>query len=121
MTNEELAKAIVDNDYDVMIDHTVATISDIDTAYGTQSYYVIPLDGGGWAIAEVTSAVAPHHEIAAEYIGVKLSKTKLVKIAREYYKRCRSSLQDRLDYISWQDMCEYKQWSRDSIKDIIAL
>lgn len=120
---DEIKTLIDNNDIDMLQCHQVGPyVADVHTNYGWQSYMIIQCVGG-YVLYQDSSNFRETPAIAAEYIGVKLSKTKLLKIAREYFQRCRSSLKERYNAneIDERDYLEYPSLTREAIKDIIAL
>ena len=117
MTIAEIEKMKWRMDYDTLLENAIEFVSDIDSTFGTQSYAVVLVEEGGYALLESTSNFHDYPRIPDEYLYKPLSKTRFLKVVRFFLSNCKKFIQLRVesDVVKSSDVKEYKKYTREVV------
>ena len=123
MTIAEIEKMKIAMDYDALLENAIETVSDIDTTYGKQSYAVVLVDEGGYALLQTSANFHNYPRIPDEYLYKPLSKTRFLKEVRFFLSNCKNFIPLRVEAgaVDSSGVKDYKKYTRELLERLKKL
>lgn len=117
MNIAEIEKMKIAMDYDFVLENAIETVSDIDSSFGKQSYAVVLVDEGGYALLQTSANYHNYPRIPDEYLYKPLSKTRFLKEVRFFLRNCKKFIPLRVesDVVKSSDIKGYKKYTREVV------